>query len=54
MKMTQTTSELNRRSLIAGFLALVAATTVSRRLEAASSKTRLILLGTGGGPRPTV
>ena len=50
--MTQTTSELNRRSLIAGFLALVAATTVSRRLEAASSKTRLILLGTGGGPRP--
>jgi ribonuclease BN (tRNA processing enzyme) len=43
---------LQRRALIAGALGLCASALWPDRLSAQTSKTRLILLGTGGGPRP--
>ena len=43
---------INRRSFLAGVAALVGAAWSPSRGEAQTSKTRLILLGTGGGPRP--
>ena len=42
----------NRRAFLAGGLALCAAPFTPAAVWAQSSKTRLILLGTGGGPRP--
>lgn len=41
-----------RRALIAGALGVCASALWPQRLSAQKSKTRLILLGTGGGPRP--
>lgn len=43
---------LQRRALIAGALGVCASALWPERLSAQKSKTRLILLGTGGGPRP--
>ncbi len=43
---------MNRREFLAGTAALAGAAWLPRRSEAQNSKTRLILLGTGGGPRP--
>lgn len=43
---------VERRTFLASAAALTAATWLPRRGEAQSAKTRLILLGTGGGPRP--
>lgn len=42
----------HRRALIAGALGVCASALWPRRLSARKPKTRLILLGTGGGPRP--
>src|SRR2546428_3376733 len=42
----------NRRAFIAGAAAFAAAAWLPRRAAAQGAKTRLILLGTGGGPRP--
>lgn len=42
----------HRRALIAGALGVCASALWPQRLSAQKSKTRLILLGTGGGPRP--
>src|SRR4051794_16027978 len=50
--MSRTSGKLNRRSVLAGALAAIAATGLSPPVNAGSQKTRLILLGTGGGPRP--
>lgn len=44
--------DLNRRSFLAGAITLTGGALLPRRSEAQSAKTRLILLGTGGGPRP--
>ena len=41
-----------RRAFLAGALGLCASALWPQRLSAQKSKTRLILLGTGGGPRP--
>ena len=43
---------LDRRAFLAGALAFCAAAPYSPPLAAQKPKTRLILLGTGGGPRP--
>ena len=43
---------LQRRALIAGALGVCASALWPQGLSAQKSKTRLILLGTGGGPRP--
>ena len=43
---------LDRRAFLAGALGLCAPALCSPPLAAQQSKTRLILLGTGGGPRP--
>src|SRR3989441_12338454 len=42
----------NRRAFIAGAAAFAAAAWLPRRAAAQGAKTKLILLGTGGGPRP--
>ena len=44
--------DLSRRSFLAGAIMLTGAALLPRGSEAQSAKTRLILLGTGGGPRP--
>ena len=44
--------DLSRRSFLAGAITLTGAALLPRGSEAQSAKTRLILLGTGGGPRP--
>ena len=44
--------DLRRRALLAGLVGLGAATLRSTAAGATQAKTRLILLGTGGGPRP--
>lgn len=46
------TSAIDRRTLFAGALGAVAAALCLRPAAAQQTKTRLILLGTGGGPRP--
>lgn len=43
---------LDRRALLAGVVSGVAGALWHRSVSAQSAKTRLILLGTGGGPRP--
>ena len=43
---------MKRRTLLAGIGALTATILLPPRSKAQSTKTRLILLGTGGGPRP--
>jgi ribonuclease BN (tRNA processing enzyme) len=43
---------MDRRAFLAGVAALAGAAWLPRRSAAQSTKTRLILLGTGGGPRP--
>lgn len=43
---------MNRRSLLTGAVAMTGATLLARQSESRDSPTRLILLGTGGGPRP--
>jgi ribonuclease BN (tRNA processing enzyme) len=43
---------MDRRTVLAGALGVVATCAMAQRPGAATSKTRLILLGTGGGPRP--
>jgi len=43
---------MNRRDLLARSCALAATACLPRGTDARSAKTRLILLGTGGGPRP--
>jgi ribonuclease BN (tRNA processing enzyme) len=43
---------MNRRAFLACAAALAGAASFPSRSEGQSSKTRLILLGTGGGPRP--
>src|SRR2546422_4802058 len=42
----------NRRAFIAGAAAFAAAESLPHRAAAQGAKTKLILLGTGGGPRP--
>src|SRR5262245_28842777 len=42
----------NRRAFLAGTATLIGAFALPYRTEGQSTKTRLILLGTGGGPRP--
>jgi ribonuclease BN (tRNA processing enzyme) len=44
--------DLSRRSLLAGVITVTGGALLPRGSEAQSAKTRLILLGTGGGPRP--
>ena len=44
--------EMDRRMWLAGVTALAATPWLPRASEAQGAKTRLILLGTGGGPRP--
>jgi ribonuclease BN (tRNA processing enzyme) len=44
--------DLSRRSFLAGAITLTGGALLPRRSEAQNAKTRLILLGTGGGPRP--
>ena len=44
--------DLSRRSFLAGSITLTGGALLPRGSEAQSAKTRLILLGTGGGPRP--
>jgi ribonuclease BN (tRNA processing enzyme) len=43
---------LSRRTLLAGTIALAGAALLPTAVDGESMKTRLILLGTGGGPRP--
>jgi ribonuclease BN (tRNA processing enzyme) len=43
---------MDRRAFLAGSAAVVSSAWLPQRSEAQSVKTRLILLGTGGGPRP--
>ena len=43
---------MHRRDFLAGVSAAAAAALVPGPLAAQSARTRLILLGTGGGPRP--
>lgn len=45
-------TDMDRRAFLAGAAALAGAAWLPSRSEGQSSKTRLILLGTGGGPRP--
>lgn len=44
--------DLSRRAFLAGTITLTGGALLPRRSESQSAKTRLILLGTGGGPRP--
>ena len=44
--------DLSRRSFLAGTITMAGGALLPRRSEPQSAKTRLILLGTGGGPRP--
>jgi hypothetical protein len=44
--------ELNRRAFLSSAAALASAGWFENCLAESASKTRLILLGTGGGPRP--
>jgi len=44
--------KISRRSFLAGIAALAASAWSPIRSKAQTCKTRLILLGTGGGPRP--
>jgi ribonuclease BN (tRNA processing enzyme) len=44
--------DLSRRSFLAGAITLTGGALLPRGNEAQGAKTRLILLGTGGGPRP--
>lgn len=44
--------DLSRRSFLGGAITLTGRALLPRRSAAQSAKTRLILLGTGGGPRP--
>ena len=44
--------DIDRRAFLAGAAALAGAAWLPSRSEGQRSKTRLILLGTGGGPRP--
>jgi len=44
--------DLSRRAFLAGAVALTRGVALPRKSEGKSAKTRLILLGTGGGPRP--
>jgi ribonuclease BN (tRNA processing enzyme) len=48
----RTFAKLTRRAFLADSVTVAAATAISSRALAESAKTRLILLGTGGGPRP--
>jgi ribonuclease BN (tRNA processing enzyme) len=50
--MRGTSATLTRRTFLADSFALAAAASLSSRVLAESARTRLILLGTGGGPRP--
>jgi ribonuclease BN (tRNA processing enzyme) len=50
--MSRIPGKLSRRSLLTGALAAIATTGLPPRVNASGKKTRLILLGTGGGPRP--
>jgi len=43
---------MDRRAFLAGAATLVGAAWLPRHSEAQNPKTKLILLGTGGGPRP--
>ena len=45
-------AEMDRRAFLTVAAGLTAATWLPRWSEAQGAKTRLILLGTGGGPRP--
>src|SRR4051794_15611488 len=45
-------ANMGRRAFLAGVGALAGTAWLPPRSEAQSTKTRLILLGTGGGPRP--
>ena len=45
-------SNIKRRTFMAGAAALAATAWLADRSQGQGSKTRLILLGTGGGPRP--
>jgi ribonuclease BN (tRNA processing enzyme) len=45
-------TNMDRRAFFAGVAALAGAAWLPRQSAAQSTKTRLILLGTGGGPRP--
>ena len=45
-------TNMDRRAFLAGAAAMAGAAWFPSRSEGQSSKTRLILLGTGGGPRP--
>ena len=45
-------SRCNRRAFLARAVTLVRALSRSHRTEGQTARTRLILLGTGGGPRP--
>src|ERR1043165_8776968 len=42
----------SRRAFLTGAAALAAAISRPRRIHGQTGKTRLVLLGTGGGPRP--
>lgn len=44
--------DLSRRAFLAGSITVAGGALLPRRSESQSAKTRLILLGTGGGPRP--
>jgi ribonuclease BN (tRNA processing enzyme) len=45
-------AQMDRRQVLIGAAALAGATLLSRTASSQTGKTRLILLGTGGGPRP--
>jgi ribonuclease BN (tRNA processing enzyme) len=47
-----TTAKMSRRSFLGGSLALTAGVSMNSAVRATNGRTRLILLGTGGGPRP--
>lgn len=44
--------DFSRRKFVTGAAALAGAMAVSKEIQGEKTKTRLILLGTGGGPRP--
>ena len=50
--MSRAITKVSRRSLLLSSLALIAGGRAPGAVPASSGKTRLILLGTGGGPRP--
>lgn len=45
-------TSMNRRELLAAALGLCVVPALPQQLSAQTPRTRLILLGTGGGPRP--